>query len=269
MDSDLRDAAGRFVWAVWGEIGVPSAERRAIDLAIDVEALIRLTGVIGDHDPRLRSHAARWQGAFPGLVSRARLKRLGQKSELRISGGVRSRAMSGQQEVDLLSASAVQLRIRSALGVSARAEIIRQLVLDSVGTRRSSSDLAKLCGYTRRNTEKALESLERSGWIARIEGGASLRWSLADHAALASLFTPLPRSNASFLALGEVVEELLVLDDHASSPVPVRSAVARGILADVRSTADWGSVRLPTCPPEQDAWESVLEWVVGLPASAL
>jgi len=269
MSSDSRDAAGRFVWSVWGEIGVPSIERRTIDLAIDVEALIRLTGVVAEHDARLRSHAARWQSAFPELVSRARLKRLGEEPEPAALENDRSRAMSGQPELVLSSPSAVQLRMRSALGVSARAEIIRQLVLDSPGTRRSSSDLAQLCGYTKRNIEKALVSLERSGWIVKIRGGASLRWSLADHAPLASLFAPVPTSSTSFLALGEIVEELLALDDQESSPVPVRSAAARGVLAKVRPTADWGSVRLPKCPPEQDAWESVLEWVAGLPASAL
>jgi len=94
-------------------------------------------------------------------------------------------------------------------------------------------------------------------------------WSLTDHAALGTLFTPLPASNTSFLALGEIVEKLLVLDECASDPVPVRSAAARGVLATVRPTADWGSVQIPRCPPDRDAWEYTLQWVGGLPASAL
>jgi hypothetical protein len=239
------------------------------DLAIDMEALIHLTDVIADHDARLLSHAVAWQSAFPELISKARMKRIGDQPASGTSANGRSRAMSGPPVVNLAGASAVQLRMRSALGVSARAEIIRQFVLDTPGTRRTASDLAQLCGYTKRNTERALVSMERGGWITRIEGGTSLRWSLADHTALAVLFAPLPTSNTSFLALGEIVEELLVLDQRASDPVPVRSAAARGVHAKVRPTADWGSVQLPRCPPDRDAWEITLEWVSDLPASAL
>lgn len=269
MSSDFRDAAGRFIWSAWGEIGVPSTERRAFDLAIDLEALIRLTGVGAAQDARLISHADRWQSAFPEFVSKARLKRLGEGPESVARGNGRSRLMSGEPKVDLSRESVLQLRVRSALGVSARAELIRQFLVDSPGTRRSSSDLAELCGYTKRNTEKALEALERGGWIARIEGGASLRWSLVDHAALAVLFAPLPASNTSFLALSSIVEDLLVLDDHGSSPVTVRSGAARGVLAGVKPTADWGSVRLPSVPQGVDAWESAVGWVSGLPATAI
>lgn len=269
MSSDIGDAVGRFAWSAWGEIGVLSTERREFNLAIDVEALIHITRTIARYDARLSSHATGWQSTFPEFISKARLKRLTEEPKPADVGSGRSRTMSGQPEAALVAASAVQLRVRSALGVSARAEIVRQLLLDTPGTRRSSSNLAQLCGYTNRNTEKAMVSLERSGWIARIEGGASLQWSLVDHVALASLFAPLPPSNASFLALILIIDQLLVLDDYASSPVSVRSAAARGALANARPTADWGSIRLPVCPPDQDAWDSVRDWFADLPATAL
>ena len=269
MSNPFRDAADRFVWAAWGEVGVPSTGRRTFDLAIDMEGLIHLTNVVADQDARLLSQMVAWKNAFPEFISKARMKRIGYASAPSTRANDRSRMMSGPPVADISGAAAVQLRVRSALGVSARAEIIRQFVLDTPGTRRSSADLAQLCGYTKRNTEKALVSLERGGWISRIEGGTSLRWSLTDRVTLAILFAPLPASNASFLALGGIVEELLVLDRNASGPVPVRSATARGVLASVRPTADWGSVQLPRCPPDSDAWEITLEWVSDLPASAL
>jgi len=269
MSSPIRDSVGCFVWSAWGEIGVPSTERRLVNVAIDLEALVHLTNVVAESDSRLLSHTASWQDAFPEFLSKARMKRIGDGAAPRTPGNSRFRTMSGPSVVVLSGASAVQLRMRAALGVSARAEIIRQFLLDTPGTRRSSSDLAQLSGYTRRNTEKALVSLERSGWIARIEGGTSLRWLLTGHGALADLFSPLPTSNMSFLALGKIVEQLLVLDQHASDPVPVRSAAARGVLAEVRPTADWGSVKLPICPPESDAWEIAFQWVSDLPASAV
>ena len=269
MSNPFGDAVSRFVWSVWGEIGVPSTDRRVVDLAIDMEALIHLTNSVAEHDPRLVSHTASWQHAFPEFISKARMKRIGDGGALGVPGNDRSRAMSGPSVVVLSGASAIQLRMRAALGVSARAELIRQFLLDTLGARRSTSELAQLSGYTKRNTEKALISLERSGWIARIEGGTSLQWSLTGHAALADLFAPVPTSNTSFLALSKIVEELLLLDQHASGSLLVRSAAARGVLAEVRPTADWGSVNLPRCPPDSDAGEITLRWIGDLPASAI
>lgn len=269
MSSDFLEAANLFTWSVWGEIGVPSQERRLIEMAIDLEPLVRLTDAVGRNDPRLRSHAAAWLDASPELVSRARLKRLdgGEPDVLGRPG--RATAMSGRAAPDVASASAIQLRIRSALGVSARAEIIRQFVLDRPGTRRSASELGQLCGYTKRNVEKALEALERGGWVMRIRGGTSLRWSVDDHAALAGLFSPLPSSNASFLALAQIVENLLSLDDIGSAGGQVRSAAARQLLAEQQTTADWGGVTLPKVPSTDDAWVAISAWVADLPAAAL
>jgi hypothetical protein len=269
MNSEFLEAANSLVWSVWGEIGVPSSQRRSIGLAIDLEPLIHLTAVVDGDDPRLRSHADAWRGAFSDLVSRARLKRLGgdiSEPQARPAG---REAMSGEATLDTAGPAAVQLRIRSALGVSARAEIIRQLILDPQRTRRSSAELARLCGYTKRNTEKALESLERGGWIVRIRGGASLRWSLADRAALGNLFSPLPPSNASFMALAEIVEMLTSLDGVATRETVVRSAATRQLLADLQPTADWGEIELPKVPSGVDAWRATLEWTVGLPQTAL
>ncbi len=269
MSSSFLDVANLFVWSVWGEIGIPSPERRRIEMAIDLEPLIRLTKVVGARDPRLRSQTADWLNAFPELVSRARLKRIGGDVLKPSAGSNRTATLSGRAMSDVASASAVQLRIRSALGVSARAEIIRQLVLDMPRTRRSSSDLAQLCGYTKRNTEKALESLERGGWLMRIRGGASLRWSVVDHTALAGLFSPLPPSNASFMALAQIVESLVALDDVGLEHAQVRSAFARQLLTDVGATADWGEVNLPEVRPADDAWDVTLAWAAGLPSTAL
>ena len=269
MSNPFRDAADRFVWSAWGEIGVPSIERRTFDLAIDMEALIHLTNVVADQDVRLLSHVVAWKSAFPEFISKARMKRIGDEAAPVPLENGRSRMMSGPSLVALSGASAVQLRVRAALGMSARAEIVRQLLLDTPGTRRSTAEIAQLCGYTKRNTEKALVSLERGGWIARIEGGTSLRWSLTDHATLAVLFTPLPMSNTSFLALSTIVVELLALDKNASGSHVARSTVSRGVLAEIRPTADWGSVILPLCPPDSDAWETALRWIGDLPASAI
>ena len=256
MSSTFLEAANLFVWSAWGEIGIPSTERRTFEMSIDLEPLIRLSAVVGVSDARLRSEVAIWLDAFPELVPQARLKRIGGAVPQLPARSRRSRAMSGKPSLDVVSAAAVQLRTRSALGVSARAEIVRQLVLDTPRTRQSTADLAQLCGYTKRNVEKALESLERGGWVARITGGAALRWMLVYYGELTDLFEPLPESNASFMALAEIVERSVALDGVGSERSQIRSAAAPHQLAELAPTAGWGDVNLPQVPPDADAWDA-------------
>ena len=269
MANSFGDGVIDFVWACWGAVGVPAPVRRPIATAVDVEPLIHVTNEIGSRDQRLAAHAQAWRQSFPELVSRTRLKRLGGDPDVASVLPDRSKRIAGPAHLDVTSAAAVQLRVRSALGVSARAEIIRQLGLDPVGTTRSASDLAQLCGYSKRNVEKSLAGLERAGWVMRMRGGASLRWSLADHAAIAELFSPMPESNLSFLALCRILEALLPLDRYLSEDRHVRSAAARRALEEQGPAAEWGSVRLPAPSPGGDAWEEALAWVDGLVESAV
>lgn len=269
MAKSFSDGVIDFAWACWGAVGVPAPVRRPIAVAVDVEPLIHITNEIGSRDRRLVAHAQAWRQSFPELVSRTRLKRLGGSPDVAPVLPDRSERMAGPVHLDVLAAAAVQLRVRSALGVSARAEIVRQLGLDPAGTMRSASDLAQLCGYSKRNVEKSLAGLERAGWVLRMRGGASLRWSLADHAVITELFSPMPESNLSFLALCRILEALLPLDRYRSEARHVRSAAARRVLEEQGPTAEWGSVRLPAPSPGVDAWQEALAWVDGLMESAL
>lgn len=268
MTSELRIAAEDFLWSAWGELGVQSPERRSIDLSIDIEPLIALTQSVGVGDPRLLSTAARWVESTGSLVSKARLKHLGISPSAVPERGNRGSHFEGVVTADVTATSAIQLRVRSALGVSARAEIVRQVLIDPPTTTRSASDLARLCGYSKRNIEKSLDALERSGWLRRVRGGSAMRWTTTDHQALSVLFSPVPTTNTSFMALTQIIQRLLALEDGELDSGHARSALAHQILADARVTADWGSVRLPEAPKGSDAWTPVVEWMQGLPESS-
>lgn len=269
MSSTFLEAASLFVWSAWGELGLSSTERRTFELSIDLEPLIHLSAVAGRSDSRLRSEVAIWLDAFPELVSKARLNRIGGEIPQLPIRSSRARTMSREPSLDVESVAAVQLRMRSVLGVSARAEIVRQFVLDMPRTRRSAAELAQLCGYTKRNIEKALESLERGEWVARLAGGTTLRWMLVYRETLTDLFEPLPESNASFMALAEIVERLAALDAVGTERPQTRSAATRQLLAELAPTAGWGDINLPKTPPDVDAWDATLAWTAGLPATAL
>jgi len=95
------------------------------------------------------------------------------------------------------------------------------------------------------------------------------RFSVVEHGAISGLFVPLPTSNASFMALAEIVENLVSLDDIGPEPGQVRSAATRQVLAELRMTADWGEVELPLIPSNVNAWDATLSWLAGLPSTAL
>jgi hypothetical protein len=71
------------------------------------------------------------------------------------------------------------------------------------------------------------------------------------------------------MALAEIVENIVALDDVGLEHAQVRSASARQLLADLGATADWGEVSLPEVRSADDAWDITLAWAAGLPSTAL
>lgn len=269
MSDDLTTAVIDFLWACWAELGVPASRRYPFDVAIDVEPLIMLTRTAAGRDPRLRSNAEAWIDQHRELVSRARLKRLASANPVTDEApfGGRSRIRDRVPAV-ADSPATLQLRVRSALGISARAEIVRQLLMDPVGTSRPASDLAVLTGYSKRNVEKALESLDRSGWVRRSLGSRTTSWRLADSNALSTLFAPIPGARASFLILADIARGLADLASHGTESADVRSAMARRFVAEHAPRADLGSIDLPFAPNGADAYEALIDWTRRLPSSA-
>lgn len=77
MNSNLTitDKLIQLAWQQWSALGV--AGTNACDtVAIDLEALLLLTGVVSDSDPRLHDEALDWCSECGHLISRPRLKQL-------------------------------------------------------------------------------------------------------------------------------------------------------------------------------------------------
>jgi DNA-binding MarR family transcriptional regulator len=270
MTDELTNSIIDFAWACWAELGVAASRRRPFEMAIDLEPLILLTRSVGHADSRLRSNAEQWSAEHRDLISRARLKRLGPSPSVPTDTRPAGRSsLTDRVPATVDSPATLQLRVRSALGVSARAEIVRQLLVEPTGTSRPASDLAQLTAYSKRNIEKALASLERSGWLQRSTGTATTSWRLHRNEELVSLFAPVPRSPGSFLALAELLQRAMELTRHEAIDPDVRSVMARRLLADTSSTSGWGAIRTPSVDPGSDAYEGFVSWVRQLPESAV
>jgi hypothetical protein len=137
---------------------------------------------------------------------------------------------------DLSRPSLLQLRLRAAWGVSARAEIIRLLLADR---RRflSVSELAADAAFGRDNVADALEMMARAGIVRERGTGGWRQYQLAkrdelppmrDHDPWEALLGPMPRSFPDWAARFRIM--LAVLEfAHAEVPDPlIRAAeVAR------------------------------------------
>ncbi len=115
-----------------------------------------------------------------------------------------------------------------------------------------------------RDAEHLREALDLLGSLLDTSGE-----TVSDHATSRDIFAPIPLVETSFMALVEIVEAMLALDDVDDRGGPVRSATTRQLLAEIRPTADSGAVPLPSPGPLDDVWEVALAWITDLLETAL
>jgi len=73
---ELLDFFTQLDWKHWTKLGVSGRERAGNQVNVDPEALILLTGFLGERDLRLIHNAAGWLVTNPHLVHKARLKKI-------------------------------------------------------------------------------------------------------------------------------------------------------------------------------------------------
>jgi len=277
MPRSFLDAAVSLARSSWVELGASGWAQRTFDVAIDLEPLMALTATIGGVDPRLVEQANLWTATYPEFVSRARLKRqteaLGPGKvpglpDLPVDGRRKDLGGESQPGLRLGAPASLQMRLRSAFGVGARAELLRIMLVGEPGVRFAASDLAPLAGYSKRNVEMALRGLERANLVSKTRNISAFAWRIVRREELVSLFGPLPRSSVSFASLVAVIIGLLPLDGVTDEPDQVRSAEARQVVEVLRALGTAGGINLPAPRPGIDAWSLMLDWAQELPASA-
>lgn len=183
--NDIATAASALAWSQWVELGVPgTSERRHSFLLIDLEALVWLTGTLDD--ARLRQEAMDWLLKYGRLFSTSRLRPLTklwpsvmlndmlatvrtESKELRWNVGGRLLPFQPRKHarLELECRSAYTLRLRTLLGVDARADVLSALLCARAPL--DHAELADRAGYSRRAVISAVDALVDGGFVDRVD----------------------------------------------------------------------------------------------------
>ncbi|MDA1260369.1 MAG: hypothetical protein O3A20_07075 [Planctomycetota bacterium] len=268
-----------FCWSAWAEFGVSAWTRKHQDWCIDPEALLILTGCLSATDLRLRGEVLDWCATNEALLSRARTRTLLRswpsaeawpafaadltaatgKSWEGAAGGSRFQA-TGKSALTLEDRpAAIALRIRAVLGVGARSEIVRTLLLAPEARSWSKQELSVEVAYTRRNVHDAVDQLHAAGALRTLESGSRARYLLDRRPSWLGLFAPLPsRASASASLLRAAWRLRCASEAVHKFDQDLRSIEARRWWSEIEpdlSRAEWQVAQLPT---SKSSW-SVLQ----------
>ncbi len=284
---DLLEVVLNLAWDQWTRLGVRGASATYLDgNAVGLEELMILTSTVAAEDPRLQNEALDWCVKNTGLISKPRLKGLLSHFDqstysqfVRFStalthhvGGHWPGAESSRKEdfptltsksafPPLMHAELIQLRIRMAFGVNARADLL-SMMLAYWKSELGASDFRYL-GYTKRNISSALNALQSGGILEKSTRGNQLlfRWKRREE--LIALVAPIPARFPVWLPLVRFMIALLQLcsDLDAKSPRLARVAATNQLRG---MTHDLETLRLS--PPKEGPidLELLTNWIVEI-----
>lgn len=183
--NDISEAAKTLAWSQWVELGVPgTAEARHSLMQIDLEALVWFTGSLDD--ARLRQEAMDWLVKYGRLISTSRFRPLtklwpsgmlddmlatvrAQSKDLRwkVSGNLLPLDPRKHARLNLTQRSSYTLRLRTLLGVDARADVLSALIC--ARTPLDHAEITDRAGYSKRAVIGAVDALVEGGFVDRVE----------------------------------------------------------------------------------------------------
>jgi hypothetical protein len=251
-------------WSLWTELGVSGQRRSHSNVGIDLEPLIVATAYLSRFDARLRDESLDWCVLNVRYVSSDRLRNFLRTvdEELRQAFGPYSATVKKARRVswpedgkpfrfaptgrslvpDLLRPALVQLRLRAAFGVSARAEVLRWL-LDQPEHFVGSLELALKSHYGKDNVADTLDLLARAGVLQETvmtTAGNQRVFRLDREATLVSALMewmkfPQQRWDAVF----RVAMRLVEFAQTAPAKPAARAVAIQEMLADLQSDLRW------------------------------
>lgn len=234
-------AAIDLAWSLWRELGVPGVVRRHEGWLVVPEPLILFTGALQDRDRRLRDQAVAWCVEYLPLISTSALRHTYTRERWPVSAVADIAATMAREAranwigrevgspfpvaarlepsgAPFAAPSGLTLRIRSAFGVGARAEVLRALLVN-YPIEPTMAELADAAFATKRHTADAVQHLEWSGLVDVDRRHQPYRLRLRTPDELTALVQPLPHVTAEWGPLLRLVGGFVqVLVDIAESP---------------------------------------------------
>lgn len=278
--ADLADLA----WRAWTDLGVPGWKGTPLNWVIDPEALLLLTAGLGPRYPRLWLNALDWIAGHPNEIAIDRVRNLHKSWPsldhwTEFSGVLAANTSDKWPDAgppDLMKLprtsrltvegpSALALRLRKALGVSAHAEVIRVFLAYPEDTRLTVLEIAEEIAYTKRTAANVVGRMLASGLLDQRKGRYASSVALRKHHALAEVFGPLPNEQPSFLFAVRGIWQLMSILESAEKGAPaVRSIEARRGLQLATNDLVRAGFEPPSLTPESDAWEPTALWTSSI-----
>jgi hypothetical protein len=278
----LLDAALDLAWSLWGQVGVSTWRRSHKTWSVEVEPLMVFTSFLAEHDPRLLRESIDWCAAHDTFLSVSQFRRvataeswparepverygatLSRHSRRRWPAGDDAQPydieLSGKSRLpDLRGPAATQLRLRALMGVSARAEILRVLLIDP-WREWSVAEIAERVAYTRRQINTDLEMLALSGLTRRTQRTGSFVYAIEAVDEAVRLFGPAPEVTPRWTPLFASLATLLEMTRPAPSLTRPAMEVSRR-LRELEPVLERARVRPPRPHSEETYIEDVSRW---------
>lgn len=281
----LRESTNDLVWSLWSELGVSSwTPTRHAHWGIELEPLIVLTGSLANLDVRLLNEVVDWCVTYDRYISLTQVRRgnalmhggqpppelcaftatvsqLGRRRwPLAAEGRALRVTVSGKSAPPQLAKPALyQLRLRAIFGVSARAEILRVLSLDSSAL--TVAQIADRVAYTTRQVALDAETLMASGIVHRAQGPGPARYALSDPLGLTAFVGERPafspRWTEPFTTLFHVIASL---ETVASKDLRAPDVELWRLLR--RAEQRTASLRIPQDLRQRPSLERLAAWAV-------
>jgi hypothetical protein len=239
----LTEYALQLLWSLWTELGVAGVCQHHKDCLIDPEALLLMTGFLGEEDPRLWDEVQDWCHGQGHLISLQRVQGLARtfnaqeitaslamieawlgKSSRRIPEDPLKFSEKSKLP-PLTQPSLVMLRMATIFGVGSRTVSLVAL-LANPDHEVSVADVAAVAGFSKTNIANTLASLHLGGLLHKIEVRNRLQYRLANPKQLIALIAPLPRNMTGWLFIFSFVVLWTYYARQNIGSSPLRRAVA-------------------------------------------
>jgi len=282
VSEELTTNAVELAWSLWRTLGVSTWSETHPGWAIELEPLVAYTALIADKDERLLRESIDWcvlndaflsrrqlrhvvtaQGwPFKGPIGRfgATLSKLTKKQWPEADEAPWDVTLSGKSEHPVLARpELIQLRLRSVFGVTARAEVLRVLLLDD-RPEWSLADITKRVPYTRRQVTVDLEMLTLGGVTRRVDSSGSYRFTLENVDGLLGWLGPLPRISIHWAPTFRLMTGLMeIVDTLVSGEWRMPSAEVQRQMRALDPQIAELRLRPPT-PDASDYVAEVVDW---------
>jgi hypothetical protein len=286
IDANLAHLA----WSLWAELGVAGLERRHRVFSIAPEELIILTSALSEFDPRLRNEALDWCIRYHRFVSPIRLHILAKKykdyiaqpfsafsATLNATADIRTKWAvliktaplklnpSGKSILRAFEIpSMINFRLRSFLGVGAKADVMAFLLTEEQGDF-VTSDLTEI-GYSKRRLSAILEDFAAAGILSESKVRNQLRYRFVRQDQFIKLIGDIPQKMIHWNRILAVLLPIRAcLQDVEDAPVGVRVIDMRNLLNKLSSQLLQIKFSPPPLKNDFEAyWSSVTEWLLEI-----